>query len=424
MMRTRRALLRDRFQRCRAARSGAMLYSMVLANCLIVGVLGLSALTIVRVERRAALRRSEMESAQLLAWSGTELAVRELTKNTAWRTAYAHNVEATPRSFGGGTATWRLLDATDVNLADDPADAVDVQGIGRFGDSVWVHRLRFPFRKVSPLDFGLHSHGLIWISSESQITGTNGSLSTNDVLTLQGTYIGSAECQSRTGGGGATGVITEKAPQKSLPAAGVFNSYVALATALPYTGNLARDVLAPGLNTYAGGLNANGVYYINTGGNEIELDEVRLHGTLVIQGDCRVDDQALLQPFRTDYPVLIVSGNLRITTNSQNGSLSESVCDTNFNPMGAAYSGSTDSDQSDVYVNEIQGLVHIRGNVTLDDTARVRGVVICEGQTYVYGDDVELIYDPAIRAAPPAGYDIPSYVLSSHGQSGQRAAAP
>ncbi|MDZ4685241.1 MAG: hypothetical protein SH850_09130, partial [Planctomycetaceae bacterium] len=209
-----------------------------------------------------------------------------------------------------------------------------------------------------------------------------------------------------------------------LPAAGVFNSYVALATALPYAGDLAQDVLAPGLNTYGGGLNANGVYYINTGGNEIELDGARLYGTLVIQGDCRVDNQALLQPFRTDYPVLIVSGNLRVTTNSQNALLSESTYSTNFNPAGAAYSGSTDSDQNDVYLNEIQGLVHVRGNLTLDGTARLRGVVICEGQTYVYGSDVELVYDPAIRAAPPVGYDIPSYVLSSHGQSGQRAAAP
>ena len=401
-----------------------MLYSMVVANGVIVGLLGLAALSIVRVERRSSQRLQEIESAQALAWAGVELGVHQLAHNSGWRESHVHNVETASRTFAGGSVTWRFLDITDTDLADDKADAVELQGIGRFGDAVWVQAQRFQFPKISPLDHALHSHGQITIDLGTQLTSTTASISTNGTLNLLGTLAGSAECQSKFGTGAVTGTVEEGAPTKSLPAASVFSTYALLATALPLNGDIYRDVLAPGLNTYAGGLNANGVYYINTGGAEIDIRGSRLHGTLIIDGHCQIDDQALLEPFRSDYPTLIVSGNLRVTTYSQSQSLSENNYSMNYNSTGAPYSGVTDSDQSDLYPNEVRGLVHVKGNFTMDNTARIRGIVICEGQAVITGGNNELIHDPAIAAAPPSGYNIADYILAVQPQTARRAAAP
>lgn len=406
------------------SRSGAMLYSMVIANCLIVGLLGLAALTVVRVERKAAQRWAEMGAAQTVAWAGVELAVRELVQNANWRTSYVHGVETTSRSFGGGAVSWRLLDTTDANLADDPTDGVEVHGIGRVGDAIWVHSVQFQFREISPLDHPLHAHGTMTLNSGDQLTVSTGAVSTNSVFDLDGTLIGAAECLSKTGSGAASGTITEDAPVKGLPDSGVFASYTALATTLPYIGDLYQVVLTPGVNTYGGALNTDGVYLINTGGAEIDIRGSRIQGTLVIQGNCQIDDSALVHSHRADYPVLIISGNLRITTDSQTASLSEANWGVNFNPTGAAYSGVTDTDETDVYPNEVQGLVHVKGNLTLDQTSRIRGIIICEGQATIDGGNNELIYDSAIAASPPVGYNIVDYLLTSQAATAHRAAAP
>jgi len=98
-----------------------------------------------------------------------------------------------------------------------------------------------------------------------------------------------------------------------------------------------------------------------------------------------------------------VEGNLIIKPNSATGSLSESTCNTNFNPVGAPYSGATDSDKSDQYPDEIRGLVHVKGTLRFQQTARIVGVVICEG-TVTCEDTNTIVHDASLYANPPWGY--------------------
>jgi hypothetical protein len=100
----------------------------------------------------------------------------------------------------------------------------------------------------------------------------------------------------------------------------------------------------------------------------------------------------------------LVEGNVTIKHKSASvPSLSEDTCNTNFNPTGAPYTGVTDSDKSDTYPNEIRGLVHVKGSLTLQDTARIVGVVICEGPVTGGGTNT-IVYDASLYTSPPKGY--------------------
>jgi len=190
-----------------------------------------------------------------------------------------------------------------------------------------------------------------------------------------------------------------------MPSATVFADYISKATAVPYAATIEKVVLAPGCNPL-GPTNPNGLYVIDTGGHDVTIRDSRICGTLIIRAaghNVTVDEAILMQNHRSDFPVLLVEGALIIKPNSVVGSLSESACNTNFNPVGAPYSGITDSDTTDQYPDEIRGLVHVKWSLRLQQTARVVGVVICEG-TVACEDTNTIVYDAGLSANPPAGY--------------------
>jgi hypothetical protein len=175
---------------------------------------------------------------------------------------------------------------------------------------------------------------------------------------------------------------------------------------LPYSGSFDKDVLTPLCNTYGGGTAPDGLYYIDTLGNDLTIKGTRIHGTLVVDAVGKrviLDDAVFLRNYQADYPVLIVNGDLEVKHKSASKPLSESAWGTNFNPPGAPYQGGTDADQLDTYPNEVRGLVHATGNLKMDQTACVRGVVLCGGGV-VCKNDHELVHDPSIAANPPDGY--------------------
>ena len=123
-------------------RRGIALYSAVMINSLLVGVLALSALTIVRIERRSSESSGEIVTAQMHARAAIDLALQTLRTDPNWRTRYLDGVETNPLRFGTGTVSWKLKDASsppDGNLGNHEDDPVEIQGIGRTGKAVWVH---------------------------------------------------------------------------------------------------------------------------------------------------------------------------------------------------------------------------------------------------------------------------------------------
>src|SRR5262249_43884039 len=114
--------------RLRRQRRGATLI-LVLCAALIVSVIGLSGLTVARLNVRRGSQGNDWTEAGVLAMAGVENALAAIDNNYFWwRWTYANDAESTPRTLGHGTVSWKLVDdsleGTDGSLADDFTDPV------------------------------------------------------------------------------------------------------------------------------------------------------------------------------------------------------------------------------------------------------------------------------------------------------------
>jgi len=395
----------------RNRRRGAI-YVIVLASSLIVGVLGLAALTLVRIQRRQADDVTDLRRARQYARAAIEMGRFRIKMNSNWRTTYSNGIWEQNKLIDSGTYTLLGEDPVDSNLSDSIKDPVVLTGIGKSGDA--VQKLQVQLDAISdPLDLlatAAHTSGLFEIKGGDALTVTGAPASTNGELKVDGTVTGDAECNTTSGGGTVTGTLTTGAPAKSMPSSGLFDLYKSRATTLTYTGDFDKHILTPTLNTYGAGLNTDGVYYVNAGNNDLKIKATRIHGTLVVNMDSgkkvHLDNAAFLQNYRADYPVLIVNGELELDLKSDSYGLLESSWSTNFNPTGAPYLGATDGDTTDSYPNEIQGLVHAMFEVKFKLTSRVRGMVISESDVRAEGTN-EIVYDSALFNNPPDEYTKP-----------------
>ena len=169
-------------------------------------------------------------------------------------------------------------------------------------------------------------------------------------------------------------------------------------------------MLGPGYNPW-GTPNADGVYVIQSS-SDITLHNVRVYGTLVVMNPGHktiLDNTVLLQAYRSDYPALICTGDCVMQFTSPNVTMSEATNGVNYNPPGAPYNGITDSDMTDTYPSEIDGLVHICGMLTVSQPCLIRGAVIV-GSTnsnafQVTASQMQVIYNPSLYTSPPQYYE-------------------
>lgn len=134
------------------------LYVSVCATATIVSVLALSAMAVVRLERKQAVSVDARLAARTNARSAVELALRALNNNASWRSSYSHNVETTPVSLGAqgtGTLSWKLYDS-DGSLSDADRQ-LWLKGIGRVGGTVQVSSLRLQTSVIGPTQLRSYS---------------------------------------------------------------------------------------------------------------------------------------------------------------------------------------------------------------------------------------------------------------------------
>jgi hypothetical protein len=118
-----------------------------------------------------------------------------------------------------------------------------------------------------------------------------------------------------------------------------------------------------------------------------------------------LDNSLLIHSYRTDYPALLIQGEVQFAFSSSLG-LIEATSLANFNPSGSPFQGSSDIDILDIYPSEIRGLVHVQGKVEFDSNGKFRGAVLCESaseETRFRGTS-EIIYDRSLANLPPQGY--------------------
>ncbi len=403
------------------------IYILVLVTSMLVAAIGISAIAIARINTRRTSDSICQQEARSLAVSGVELAVALINHqpNGWWRGAFIQNVETTPLPYWNGTISWKFVDE-DGDLADDPADPVRVHGIGRVGQAVWAYSVLLA--GTDPLDVlntCIHSAGELDIKSGRSLTATGAPASTNANFNNDGDLFGSIDAVAQSGGGNVSGAVNIPATPKQMPTPDIYLYYASKATPLPFSGDLDSIVLAPGVNEYGGGLNPEGIYLIQTGGSNLTIKDSRIHGTLIVAAGGKkvvVDNSVFMHNYRADNPVLIVDGDLELRFVS-GVPLSEGANGHNFNPPGAHYQGQDNTDQLDTYPSEIRGLVYCSGDLSVQRTAQVRGVVIAAGTAIIEGTPT-IIHDSNIPANPPVGCADATGQLSVEAGSWQRESVP
>lgn len=391
----------------RPTRRRGGIYVALLGCATAVAVIGFSAIALVRIDRRATAGLNDMGYARAAALSAVDLGVLLVKSDPDWRTARANGAWLSNRALGDATFSLLLTD-DDGDLADDPRDAVTLRGIGDRGAARYQLQLRLtPDRPaLAALQTALHAGGDVTVNTGKTVSASGGPLSLNGALNNNGTITGNVEAVSVSRAGTIVGVLSTPVAAKDLPFSDVFDSYVARATTIsPPGGTIHHVVLSPGSNPW-GATNADGLYYINAVGADVTISNARIDGTLLVRTNGNkliVNGTVCMTNHRSDYPVLIVDGDARLGCTTDAAGLSESTQGTNFNPAGSPYQGATDNDTTDTYPGEIQGLVHVRGTLLLEQTATVRGGVICESTVDCNGSNT-LVLDPTLYSNPPDGY--------------------
>jgi len=392
---------------------------IVLAVALIVSVLGLGAILVRRIERRTSQATADVVQARLHALAAIEIGRLRIKDDSNWRNTFSSGVWEAGVPIGSGTYTLEGVDPNDNVLNNGDTHSLvligtGVQGLARQKVEVTLVAYEAPLEVLATC---VHTDMELRIKSADLLTATGAPASANGNFDNRGTLDGSIEALSQSGAGTVTGTVTIPAPTKVMPDAGVLAMYMGMATEIPYSGDFDKHVLTPAVNTYGGGLDPDGFYYLNTGGLDLVIKATRIHGTLIVDtagGKVKVDDAAFLHNYRADYPVLIVKGMLDLTLDSGDYGLDESTWVTNFNPSGAPYGGAADGDQLDTYPNEIRGLVHATLTLTLTQSTRVEGVVLCGGNLIEDGTN-QIVHTPSLYDNPPPGFREPPVMEISPG---------
>lgn len=111
------------------------MYVAVLGVSVSVVVIGLSALMLLRVERRVTLDSADLAQARLHALSAIEMGFFWISDDPDWRTNRADGVWVTDQTIGGGTFTLEVIDPEDGNLRTAPNNLLLLTGAGAQGDA-------------------------------------------------------------------------------------------------------------------------------------------------------------------------------------------------------------------------------------------------------------------------------------------------
>ncbi len=388
-------------------RKHGSIYVLVFSACLLLTTIGIGSLLAVRVQRHTGDLSNDAISARVAAQSAIAWGREYIDQHPRWRSEQTNGLWLTNQPLG--TATLSLLgqDPSDSNLSDDSYDSVVLTGIGTKG--LARHQTQVTLiadtRPLEALNCCLHAAGDLKITSGHSLVVFDAPLSTNGQLDNDDTIDGDAEASTIAHTGTISGTLTLNIDAKRTPDPNVIDDYIARATSITSPGIISGQILTADHNPW-GSANAQGVYYIDAGNSDLTISNSRIQGTLIVDAGSHkvtIKDAVLIQPYRTDYPTLIIRGNAEILNTSASTHLSEANTLVNFNPLSAPYEGTWDIDCVDDYPNKIQGLVHVTGSLKLGKTARIEGAVICDSDVSCEGDNT-IIHDATLYTSPPDGY--------------------
>lgn len=399
-------------------------YVLILGAAMLVSVIGLTSLTLVRVQWRTEQTAIKAGRSRLYARSAVETAVAYTLADPTWRTNYATLQSYMPMSIDRGYCSVALSELDGTTLVAAADSEVLLTATGRVGSvaspdavSKWSVQARHP-----PLDLlrtALHSANWVYVNG-ANLELAEGPISSATTLYNSGSLQGDVEANTISNWGWISGSITSNAPAKQMPASNAWSYYRYLPTlvtlpAFSVGGDIDWVLLSPDSNPWESTKKSvDGLYYIRPTA-DLRIEDCRIVGTLMVDlswgRKLVIDDGVLWEPARPDFPSLIVNGPCEIRHNSTLYEMGIA----NFNPSSTPYQGSSDTDRTDSYSSLLKGVFHIIGSnstVLLENQTRIKGVVIAEG-TVTIEDYVRLTADPNLFLCPPLKYRMPQLELVS-----------
>jgi hypothetical protein len=146
----------------------------------LVSVLGLSAILITRITRQSQESLTDATAANMYAQSALRLGMLMIEEDPNWRYSHTGSAWATDIPIGDGTYSLTVVDPSDNNLADAPADPVVMTGIGRQGSAIRQTQITLAplYRGYDCLQSGIHSADDVYINDA--YVSSDGLISAND----------------------------------------------------------------------------------------------------------------------------------------------------------------------------------------------------------------------------------------------------
>ena len=390
-------------------------YVAVVGAATLAATLAVAAARVTRVEARSENASADATDAQTACTSAIEWMRYRINSDPNWRAnAGSDGAWTAAINIGAAAVSVVVTDPADNDLANDPHQGVTITATATRGAAKQALRVRLDAVPV-PIDAigrAMHVGGQLRVRGGKKLNAGNATISTNGSLYNEGTIVGNviAGLSLFTGTIQGETAIPTLMPTP-MPDANVAAMYTQIGTAISAGSSIDKRALGPGYNPW-GAANADGVYIWNGGSNDLVLKDSRIVGTLVVTlaagKKLSIENDISMMPGRPDFPALIVIGG-EVLIKHEAGTFAESGIGVNLNPTGVpSADGSTDSDQTDSYTSEIQGLVHVKGSIRFEKDGPVRGAVICESTATSAAVDVtesmSITYMPSLFTTPLRGY--------------------
>lgn len=387
------------------------IYLMVMSTVVIVVTLSLTGLAFVRVQRKVAEVTNDMADARANAASGVEYAAMWIAADPHWRTTAATSGGALNAvNIGRSKVQINLADPVDGVLTNTDTDPVDVTSSAQMGQIAQVYKARLTPTQVplSCLSVGT-CVGFATSLTNAVVLGSDCIHSNTSITATAARVQVPAEAALSVSGAAFSAKTTQQVATLQLPDSTAFDYYKSVGTQITSAGMSGRRieniVLSPQNNPYGTrATNAQGIYWIDCGGDDYTIQNCRIVGTLVLlncTGNTVVGGGVIWNPVSANLPALLVQG--KISFQGTADPVNESTIGVNFNPKGTPYGGQFNGSMTDVYPASINGLVYASGLVSISGEVVIDGVLIAGGRMTLTGS-LTVFYSDRYYYNPPPGF--------------------
>ncbi len=398
-------------------------YVLIIGVSMLAATITIAATLAARSQARAIEGSNNAGEARAYAQAAVDMGRAYIAANSNWRTARANGNWFTGTAIGSGSMS---LDVTNPagTLNRFNADPVILTGTGTCGASIQTVQatLTPTIKPYSCLATAMMGGGSL-ILNGSDVYPAGALVSTNSWVKVDaGTdvYSNIEAAGTFNVGGSFYGTKTSGTAPRTLPGATAFDYYTANGTTISFSaigGKLKNGVLTSAANSITGAVNPNGIYIINCGGLDLDIQNCRLCATIVVLNCHFLDIKGSIRwlPAVSTLPALMAQAStVHIKPDSSN--LNELDILVNLNPAGAPYpwpTGTTNATFLDSYGATLRGLMYVNGDVKFEDSTTL-GMLIASGKIDCTGETVSCTYDATYLQNPPPGfYDVDMTTTSS-----------